>query len=68
ELDRAGIQNPGPSALGLSDLGGPDLDWVSLARGFGVEGQKAHTVNELKDAMKKGLAHRGPYLIEAVLA
>ena len=36
ELARAGIAEPGPAARALTDLGPPVLDWVALARGFGV--------------------------------
>jgi len=36
ELVNVGAQNVGRKALDMFDLGRPDLDWVSLARGMGV--------------------------------
>ncbi|MEZ5826551.1 MAG: acetolactate synthase large subunit [Geminicoccaceae bacterium] len=67
EVQRAGIRNPGPHASTLSDLGNPPIDWVAIARGFGVPGCKAATVGELRQALARGLAEPGPYLIEALL-
>ncbi len=32
--------NPGPTAMNMLDLGNPDLDFVKLANGMGVEGSK----------------------------
>ncbi|MGH6828852.1 MAG: acetolactate synthase large subunit, partial [Rhizomicrobium sp.] len=42
ELMRLGAANVGPKALSLLDIGRPDLDWVALARGHGVEAERAH--------------------------
>jgi len=40
ELSQVGAQNVGRKALDMLDLGRPDLDWVSLARGMGVPGAR----------------------------
>ena len=61
------MNNPGPKALNLVSLGNPDLDWVSLAKGMGVEARRVETVDELVLAFRAGVAVRGPFLIEVVL-
>ena len=67
ELTNVGAENPGRKALDMLDLGRPDLDFVSLARGMGVEAGRATTADELNNQLAAGLASQGPYLIEAVL-
>jgi acetolactate synthase I/II/III large subunit len=57
----------GPATAALTDLGGPALDWVSLARGFGVPAARAATADELVAALRRALAEPGPYLVEALL-
>lgn len=67
ELARADVRNPGPAARGLTDLGPPNLDWVSLARGMGVPGERVETAEELAAALGRSFGERGPHLVEAVL-
>lgn len=67
ELARAGVAEPGPKAQALTDLTHPAIDWVSLAKGFGVPGRSVSTDVELADALARSLADRGPNLIEALL-
>jgi acetolactate synthase-1/2/3 large subunit len=67
ELARADISQPGPAARALTDLGRPDLDWVSLARGMGVPGERAETAESFAAALGRAFATPGPYLVEAVL-
>lgn len=67
ELARAGVAEPGPQARSLTDLTRPALDWVSLARGFGVPGQRVERAEELVRALETALAEPGPHLIEALL-
>jgi acetolactate synthase-1/2/3 large subunit len=67
ELQRAGIVEPGPKASSFTDLSGPTLDWVSLARGFGVPGARAETADALVRELERALAEPGPYLIVAVI-
>ncbi len=66
ELANVGADNPGPKALDMLDLGRPDLDWVMLARGMGVEAARVETMDDFNRAFAAGLAVAGPYLIEAV--
>ncbi len=39
-------------------------DYVKLARAFGAEGATATTLEELKEALDKGFAYDGPFLID----
>lgn len=69
ELSRhAGAQaGPGPRAMRLTSLDDPAMDWVSLARGFGVPARAAATAGELRDAFTSALRARGPHLIQMEL-
>ena len=67
ELFNVGAHNPGRKALDMLEIGRPDLDWVSLARGMGVESGRATTNAEFIRELRAGLASEGPYLIEAVI-
>jgi acetolactate synthase-1/2/3 large subunit len=67
ELTGVGAGTPGKKAADMLDIGRPDLDWVSLARGMGVEASRATTAEEFNRQFAAGLASHGPRLIEAVL-
>ena len=67
ELRNVGVQNPGPRAIDMLSLTRPDLDWVAMARGMGVEAKKVATCEDLAKAFEAGLAVDGPYLIEVEL-
>ncbi|MEM1299952.1 MAG: acetolactate synthase large subunit [Pseudomonadota bacterium] len=64
ELKNVGVLNPGPRAMDMLSIGRPDLGWVEMALGMGVDGQKVSTAPEMAAAMEAGLATEGPYLIE----
>jgi acetolactate synthase I/II/III large subunit len=64
ELARAGIE-PGPQAKRLTLLDEPPLDWIALARGYGVPATSASTGVELHTQLQRALAQtEGPVLIE----
>jgi acetolactate synthase-1/2/3 large subunit len=67
ELERAGIKNPGIKACALTDLTGPNIDWVKIAGGFGVPAVSVTTAQELARALRRGLVEPGPFLIEMIL-
>lgn len=67
ELTNVGVRNPGPRAMGMLSLGNPDLGWVPLARGMGVDGRRVETAEDLAAALGDGLAETGPYLIEVMI-
>ena len=58
---------PGPRALSMLDLHNPELDFVSLARGMGVEASRAETIEEFAAQFASAMKAKGPRLIEAVL-
>ena len=66
ELRAMGAGTPGERARDMLTLDRPDLDWVALARGHGVEGSRATTLDELAAQLKRAFSRRGPYLIELV--
>jgi acetolactate synthase I/II/III large subunit len=56
--------NPGPTAMNMLDLGNPDLDFVKLANGMGVEGAKCATLEDCAALMLQSFKQAGPFLIE----
>ena len=58
--------NPGRTALDMMDLGNPDLDWPSIARGMGVEGARAETMERFNELFAQANSRPGPFLIELI--
>jgi acetolactate synthase-1/2/3 large subunit len=58
---------PGPTALGLFELGNPALDWVKLAQSQGVDAARAETLDVFADLLRSAFARKGPFLIELVV-
>ena len=67
EFSYLGVGNPGPRALDLFEIGRPELDWVSLAKGMGVPASRSTSLDEFAKALANGLAADGPTLIEIPL-
>jgi acetolactate synthase-1/2/3 large subunit len=67
ELARAGVAEPGPKARSLTNLAPPELDWVALARGYGVPAARITSADELERALPAALAEPGPRLLELML-
>ncbi len=70
EMQRAGIEEPGPVIAPLTDLGSPALDWVALAKGMGVPAVQATTSEDLLAALANRVrrARTAPDRSGAVLA
>ena len=49
------------------DLTDPDVDYVAVARGFGVEGRRVTDPEELGPAVKEAFAAGAPYLLDVVI-
>jgi benzoylformate decarboxylase len=49
------------------DLVAPDLGFVDIARGMGVEGARITTPGELRPALDKALEARRPFLLDVVI-
>jgi acetolactate synthase-1/2/3 large subunit len=67
ELARAGARGEGTRAREVLELSPPAIDFVALARGFGVPARRADTVEALVAAVREALDDPGPHLIQAVL-
>jgi acetolactate synthase-1/2/3 large subunit len=51
----------------LTDLSSPEIDWVAIARGYGVRGERVKTAEEFVEALRRCLNVDEPTLIDAVL-
>jgi acetolactate synthase-1/2/3 large subunit len=67
ETRRTGAGEIGPRANDMMDLTRPDVDWVKLSEGFGVEAVRAATVSEFAGQFRAACGRRGPALIEAAI-
>ena len=67
ELANVGAESNGHKADDLMELDRPALDWVSIARGMGVEAGRAATMAEFNRLLATGLSSQGPYLIDLLL-
>jgi acetolactate synthase-1/2/3 large subunit len=67
ELKNVGAPTAGVNARAMLTLDRPDLDWVHLAQGMGVPGERVDSLQGLAAALQKALATPGPVLIEAVM-
>ena len=56
-----------PKAKEQLDLVDPNVDFVALAKGFGVPAQRVETAEALHDALGRAIAEPGPHLIEAAI-
>jgi acetolactate synthase-1/2/3 large subunit len=68
ELQRTRSGDAGAAAHTLLDLGDPRLDWVSLAKGFGVPAVRCAEAEDFDVALARALATPGPHFIEAAMS
>jgi acetolactate synthase-1/2/3 large subunit len=69
EFSRTGARDgkPGPNAASVLDIGGPDMDFVALAKGMGVAATRATTAEEFNVQFAAAVRAKGPRLIDAVV-
>lgn len=68
ELARVGASADGKLAHEMLDISGPDLDFVSLAKGMGVShASRATTAEEFTTQLEAALAVEGPAVVEAIV-
>jgi len=67
ELARVGAGEPNDKTLSMLDLSNPSLDWTSIARGMGMEADRATTAEEFHQLLEAAMNQRGPRLIEAII-
>lgn len=64
ELVNVGVEKAGRNATSMFDMMDPDLDWVALAKGHGVPGERVEIMESFNEAFQKGVSASGPFLIE----
>ena len=67
EFSYLGIGEPGRRAQELFDIGRPEIDWVSMAKGLGVPASRATSLDSFAASLKAGFEGSGPTLIEVPL-
>ncbi|MDH4041269.1 MAG: acetolactate synthase large subunit [Gammaproteobacteria bacterium] len=69
EFARTGARGgkPGPNAASVLDIGGPDMDFVAIATGMGVQASRATTAEEFNQQFAAAIKAKGPRLIDAVV-
>ncbi|NDW04508.1 acetolactate synthase large subunit [Jiella pacifica] len=67
ELENVGAGAPGENARRMLDLDNPELDWVKIAGGMGVEAARADTAEGFETLLSAACRRKGPFLIEAVI-
>ena len=63
EADRAEVKL-GPKARSLTDITDPEIGWVKLAEGLGVQAVAVETTESLAFEINRSLEEGGPHLIE----
>jgi acetolactate synthase I/II/III large subunit len=66
ELANVGVTDVGRNAERMFDLVEPKLDWVSLARGHGVDAACVTNADQFAAAFGGAMKKKGPFLIEVV--
>jgi acetolactate synthase-1/2/3 large subunit len=66
ELAAVGVSEGGRNIARMFDVEGPELDWVALAKGHGVEGVRVSDMAGFNAAFAAAMAERGPRLIEVL--
>ena len=67
ELARGGIPERGPHAASLTSLADPEIHWVELARGMGVEAVRVETAEALTRELTRAFKESGPRVIEMLI-
>ena len=65
EMANVGVASPGRTGKAMMSLDDPPLGWVSLAKGMGIEAVVTDNSFDFAQALGRGIATPGPYLIEA---
>lgn len=69
EFARTGARGgvPGPNAASTLAIGNPDMDFVAMAQGMGLEASRATTAEEFNVQFEAAMNSTGPRLIDAVV-
>jgi acetolactate synthase I/II/III large subunit len=66
ELAAVGVREVGRNITRMFDVVEPELDWVALAKGHGVEGLRVADMAGFNRAFAEAMEQRGPRLIEVI--
>lgn len=66
ELMRVGANDPNQKTLDMLDIGRPDLNFMQIAQGMGINATQARTAEEFNTQLATALKAEGPQLIEAI--
>ena len=64
ELQKQGLSSTNMTQR-LTSISGPIINWVALARGYGIDGIRVDTTTALESALLRSFSTHGPFLIEA---
>jgi acetolactate synthase-1/2/3 large subunit len=67
ELQHAGVTKMGEGMQALTTLDNPPIDWVSLAKAYGVPACKVDTGESMQAELERAFTEPGPELIELQL-
>ena len=67
ELALVGAKRRGHKADSILNLDNPQLDFVQIAQGMGVEASRAGTAEAFNDQFAAALKKSGPHLIEVLV-
>jgi acetolactate synthase-1/2/3 large subunit len=67
ELEQVGAKRHGHKADSILNLDNPQLDFVQIAQGLGVEASRAGTAEAFNDQFAAALKKNGPHLIEVLV-
>ena len=67
ELEAVGAKRQGHKADSILNLDNPQLDFVQIAQGMGVEASRADSAETFNDQLAAALNKSGPHLIEVVV-
>jgi acetolactate synthase-1/2/3 large subunit len=69
EFARTGARGgtPGPKAASTLDIGAPEMDFVAMAQGMGVQATRATTAEEFNAQFEAAIQAKGPRLIDAIV-
>jgi acetolactate synthase I/II/III large subunit len=67
ELHRVGATAAGERARSMLDLHDPEMNWMKIASGLGIEASRATTTEEFAAQYDAAMKQSGPRLIEALI-
>lgn len=67
EFKNVGAGELGKNARTMLNLDNPELSWVDIARGLGVDGRRVENIDDFVKSFADAVKQPGPYLIEVML-